>query len=136
MHLLLFASIKANLIVVNQSDLEKADKFRLFIEIEVIKILREISLKEGEQDQKIRDIARTVTDLIKPMMTLEELYQSAVKLDDKHPEMALLVFKIMKEYEERYERKALENVSQLVKSGRYDEAQNLVKKVLEFKTVN
>lgn len=78
-------------------------------------------------------MARIALELIRPGMSLDELYRNAVKLDDQYSEFAPLVGRIMKEYEERYEKKAISQVSQLIKTKQYDEAQNLVKKVLQFK---
>lgn len=116
--------------------LSNSEEFRKFIEVEVLKIIKDLAENGQTPQEKIQSIARLTLDLIQPGMTLEQLYQNAVKLDDRNPELAPVVFMVMKEYEEKYERKALEQVSQLVKSGQYDEAQNMVKKVLQFKITN
>lgn len=114
----------------------QAEEFRKFIEREVLKIIADLTKQNDTSQEKIQTLAQLTLDLIKPGMGLEELYKNTVKLDDHHPELAPVVFKVMKEYEEKYEHKALEHVSQLVKSGKFDEAQTLMKKVLEFKVNN
>jgi len=43
---------------------------------------------------------------------------------------------VMREYEQKYEKKALEQVSLLIKSKQFDQAQDMVKKVLAFKIQN
>lgn len=111
---------------------KKTEEFRKFIEVEVLKIIKDLAEK-GTPQEKIQEIAKLTLELIQPMMSLEELYLNAVKLDDRHPELAPIVFAVMKEYEEKYEKKALDQVSQLIKEGQYDQAQNMVKKVLQFK---
>lgn len=115
--------------------MDKAEEFRKLIEIEVLKVIKDLAQKEG-LEERIKQVARLVIDLIKPGMSLEELYQNAVKLDDRHPELSPLVFKIMKEYEQKYEKRAIEQVRAFVKSGNFDQAQDLVKKVLQYKIVS
>ncbi|MBI2052020.1 hypothetical protein HYT33_04665 [Candidatus Roizmanbacteria bacterium] len=115
----------------------RAEEFRRFIEVEVLKIIKKLSEKGGEGvEEKIQQVAQRTLDLIKPEMGIDELYRNAVKLDDQHPELAPVVFHIMKAYEEHFAKKGLENVSQLVKQGKYDDAQHMVKKILEFKMSN
>ena len=69
-------------------------------------------------------------------MTVEELYLSGVKLDDHDPELAPVVYKIMKIYEEKFEKKAIAQVSVMVKNKQFGQAQDLVKKFLQFKMGN
>lgn len=112
---------------------QRAKEFRLFIEKEVLALINNLCSRPNVDEERIRSIARLTMNLIKPGLTLNQLYQNAVKLDDQFLEMAPVVFKIMKEYEEKYEKKALTVVSQLVRQGQYDQAQTMVKKVLQFK---
>ena len=114
----------------------KAEEFRKMIEVEVLKIIKDLAEKGQTPQERIQELAQLVLDLIKPGMNLEELYSNAVKLDDRHSELAPVVFKVMKEYEEVYEKKALTHVNQLIKSGNFDQAQDMVKKVLKFKISN
>ncbi len=120
----------------DKSAQDKAEKFRRFIETEVLKIIKQL-IAEGKTKQDVlQAIARKTLELIKPGMSLDELYSNAVKLDDDFPQLAPVVFKIMKEYEEKYEKKAIEQVSELVRNGQYDQAQEMIKKVLAFKAAN
>jgi len=112
------------------------DDFRKLIEIEVLKTIKKLAEEGNITKEKIQAIAKNTLDLIQEGMTLEELYRNAVKLDDNFPELSPVVFTIMKEYEEKYEKKALTQVSDLIKTGHYDEAQDMVKKVLAFKVFN
>ena len=112
------------------------EEFRKFIEIEVLKIIKKLAEEGKTSKDKVRKISQLTLDLIKPGMTIEQLYQGAVKLDDTYSELAPVVSMVMKEYEEKYEKKAIEHVSQLIKSKDYDQAQNMVQKVLQFKMAN
>ncbi len=113
-----------------------ADEFRKLIEKEVLKIIKELAGKKSVKPDYLRAMAKNTLELIKPGMGLDELYKQAVKLDDDFPELSPVVVKIMREYEERYNQKAISVVSNLVKQGHYDKAQDVVKKVLEYKIFN
>ncbi|MBI3620110.1 hypothetical protein HY214_03145 [Candidatus Roizmanbacteria bacterium] len=114
----------------------QAEEFRKFIETQVLGIIQQLAEKGNTPQEQIQKLAQLTIDLIKPGMTLEELFQNAVKLDDRHSELAPVVYQVMKEYEKKYEQKAVAQVSQLVKMGRYDDAASVVKKVLQFKFAN
>lgn len=114
-------------------DFYQEDIFRKFIETEVLKIIKNLAEKGETPQERIQAIARTTLDRIKPGMKIDELYMSAVKLDDEYSELAPIVITIMKNYEENFARKAIQGVSSYIKKGDYDSAQELVKKVLMFK---
>ena len=113
--------------------INKAEEFRKYIEIEVLKVIKDLTEKGTITNEKLIGIAQLTLDLIKPGMTLEELYKNAVKLDDQFSELAPVVYRLMKEFEDKYHQKTLEQVSDLIKSQKYDEAQEMVKKLLAFK---
>ena len=117
-------------------DFIQADELREFIEKEVLKVIEEMTKREDVTKEKIQGIAKITIKLIQPGMKLDELYQNAVKLDDNCSELGPIVVLIMREYEEKYAKKALTQVSQLIKNKRYDEAQNVVKKILQYKIAN
>ncbi len=116
--------------------LEQAETFRKFIEVEVLKIIKSLADTQQVAPERLQAIAQNTLELIQPGMDLKELYQNAVKLDDHYPELAPVVYKIMKVYEEKYEKKALDQVSQLIKTRKFEQAEELVKKVLKFKITN
>lgn len=120
----------------SMSNIGQAQEFRKYIETEVLKIIKALAEKGETTKERIQEIAKITLELIKPTMTLEELYQNAVKLDDNFSELAPVVMQIMKEYEEKHEKKVLEQVTQLVRNREYDQAEEAVKKVLQFKIQN
>lgn len=113
---------------------ERAETFRRYIEAEVLKIIRQLVEGKITAVERIKEMAKETLLLIQPHMSMEQLYENAVKLDDHFSELAPVVFKIMKKYEEEYSMKAIGSVSELIKHGQYDDAQNMVKKVLLFKS--
>lgn len=111
----------------------EADEFRQYIELEVLKVLQNLNANPEITTDRIQEVARHVLLHIKPGMPLDELYRAAIQLDDEYSELAPVVILLMREYETKYEQKALTQVSDLIKSGKYDEAQDIVKKVLMYK---
>lgn len=112
---------------------KQADQFRQFIEVEVLKIIKKLADDHSSSPERIQSISQRTLDLIKPGMSAEELYRNAVKLDDLHSELAPVVFVIMEAYEKNFSTKSIDEVSNLIKNGNYDDAQHMVKKVLAFK---
>lgn len=111
----------------------RAVEYRGFIEKEVLKVIKTL-YDQGDVDRDhIQEIARHALSLLKPGLLIDEVYGNAIQLDDKYPELAPVVIKIMREYEEKYAKKALDQISHLVRAGQYDDAQAMVKKVLQFK---
>jgi hypothetical protein len=127
------AAANPSVSVAKSQDFVKAEEFRKFIEVEILNIIKELVEKQEVTQEIVQAIAKQTLEMITPGMSLEELYQNAVKLDDRFTELAPLIVKIMQEYEEKYEKKALAEVSKLIKNGNYDAAQDMVKKVLQFK---
>jgi len=114
----------------------KAEELQKFIEKEVLKLIKNLAEQEGTTKEKVQNIAKRTLELIHPGMKLDELYLNAVKLDDNCSELAPVVVMVMREYEQKYEKKALEQITQLIKSKQFDQAQDMVKKVLAFKMQN
>ena len=117
-----------------QINLENPTEFRQFIEREVLRVIKTLAESGKTSKERIQEIAKHTLNLIMPGLTLEQLYQNSCKLDDAFAELAPVVYQVMRYYEQRYEKKALEQVSILIKSGKFEDAQNIIKKVLLFKT--
>ena len=113
-----------------------AEEFQKYIEKEVLTIIKALAEKGETTQERIQEIAQRTLSLIKPGMTVEELYVGATKLDDAHSELSPLVITIMREYENKYAMKAIDSVSALIKKGYYDQAESMVKKVLLCKGMN
>lgn len=115
------------------TDYIQAEELRQFIEKEVLKVIEKLVDNETSTKEKLQGIARKTLELIRPGMPIDELYQNTVKLDDDFSDLAPVVIIVMREYETKYARKALTQVSNLIKTKKFDQAQALVKKVLEYK---
>jgi len=114
---------------------DKRAVFRQFIEKECLEIVRKLLKDNKVSKKRIQEIAKYVLSVVKPEMTMDQLYKAVVKFDDNYPELTPVVFNVMKEYEEKHEKKAVELVGKLVREKKFDQAQDMVKRVLEFKAV-
>lgn len=113
----------------------QTEQFREYIEREVLTVIKSL-LNNPEIDQKrIQEIARHTLQLLALGTAIDELYRLAIKLDENYPELRPVVIKLMNEYEQKYNKKAVDHVSALIKEGKYDDAQNAMLKVLQFKGV-
>lgn len=117
------------------ADYLQAEEFRAYIEKEVLKLIKEIVVKNTVTKERVQQIAQEVLTLLQPGLSIDELYKNAIKMDDKFSELGPVVIILMKEYEVKYNKKAVAEVSSLIKSGHYDEAQDMVMKVLMFKGI-
>ena len=115
------------------TETNQAEAFRKWIEMEVLKIMKQQVSNKDVSQQRIQDMANRVLDIIQPGMDIQELFQNAIKLNDGYPEFDSVVIKLIKEYEHKYKKKAVEQVAALVRSGKLEQAQDVVKKVLEYK---
>ena len=84
-------------------NIKDQDGFRKFIEYEAATLIISLLEKGSVDEDKAGKLSQITLDLIIPGMTVEELYLSGVKLDDHDPELAPVVYKIMKIYEEKFE---------------------------------
>lgn len=114
-------------------NVEQEDEFREWLEVEILKAIQELYKRQDVPHDRIRFLANQALDLIIPGMRMEELFENAMKLDEECPEFTPLVNELIKQYEQKYNKKAIEQVTKLVASGSVDEAQEMMKKVLQFK---
>lgn len=104
------------------------DDIRQQIELQVVELIK-AKLADGTiTDERSQQISQRVLDILKPGMSLEELYKAIPKLDDNCPELSVLILPLLRQYEENVVQKATNTVRNLIKVGQYDAAVNLSKK--------
>jgi hypothetical protein len=111
----------------------KTEQFREYIEREVLDVIKSLLDKPDIDQNRIQEIAKHTLQLLALGTAIDELYKLAIKLDENYPELRPVVIKLMNEYEQKYNKRAVEQVSNLIKQGKYEDAQNVMLKVLEFK---
>lgn len=106
------------------------DQIREHIE-ETIVALLQTRLEAGTiTEERSRQISQIVLELLKPGMSLEELYKAIFKLDDSCPELSGVVLPYAQEYEKDITKKAVDVVTNYIKMGKYDAAAKFAEKVV------
>lgn len=105
-----------------------AEELRKKIEKDILVIIEE-KLTNGQMDvERAQSIARMVLDLLHPPLTLEEIYQVAPSLDDEFTELTSAVLPVLEEHEDRLRQVVAEHAERLIRSGKFKEAGDLLKK--------
>lgn len=98
------------------------DDIRQQIEVAVVDMLKK-RMSDGTMDEaRAQAISQHVLNSLQPGMSFEELYKAIPKLDDTFPELAEIILPILKDYEDNVNKKALDQVRELIRQGQYDAA--------------
>lgn len=109
------------------------DDIRQQLELKIVELLREKVDNEEMSEERRQQIAKIVLSLIKPGMTLEELYQAIPKLDDQCQELAPIILPYLRDYEQGVAKRAQAKIQELIDNGQYDQAVNLAESVIHQK---
>jgi len=105
------------------------DDIRKEIEASVVDLLK-ARLSDGTMtEERSKVISKIVLDLLTPGMNLTDLYKAIMKLDDACPELSPIVLPFARQYEEAITQKATGTVENYIRTGQYDAAIDLAKKV-------
>ena len=106
------------------------DDLRQTIEMNIVDLLKKLLADGKITENRGKQISTVVLELLKPGMTLPELYKAILKLDDSCPELSEIVLPYAKSYEDQITQKATEAVSQYIRLGQYDAAAKLAEKAI------
>ena len=107
------------------------DDIREHIEASVVDLIKQKVEAEEMTEERAQEIAQRVLELLKPGMSLEELYKALPHLDDNFSEIGHIIVPYLKDYEEGVTKKAASRVQDLIKEGRFAEAQQLADRVIK-----
>ena len=98
------------------------EDLRQSVELRAVELIKG-GLESGTiSEARAQELSQIVLDTIHPGMSLEELYRAIPKLDDTAPELSPVVLPVVRQYEETYGIKAVEDVRALIRTGQYDAA--------------
>ncbi len=104
------------------------EEVRKKLELDILAVIEQ-KLTNGQMDvERAQDIARMVLDRLHPPLTLEQIFTVAPVLDDEFSELATAVLPVIEMHEEEIKRVVSEHAQNLIKSGKFDEAEELLKK--------
>ncbi len=106
------------------------DELRQQVELQVVEMIKQ-KLADGTMtEERSQEVSARVLELLKPGMTLEELYRAIPKLDDNAPELSPIIIPILKSYEQNINQKAMAGVQDLIKQGQFDAATKLAQNAI------
>lgn len=106
------------------------DDLRQQIELQVVELIK-AKLADGSMtEERAQQASQIVLDMLKPGMSMEELYRAVGKLDDIVQELAPVVLPIMQQYEQEIVKPIGANVSDLIRQGQFDAATKLAKQAI------
>ncbi len=106
------------------------DDLREQIEADVVDFIKTKVEAEEMTEERAQQLAQTILDKLKPGMSLEALYKILPRLDDNFSEISYIIAPYLRDYEEGVTKPAVAQVSQLIKDGKYKEAQELADRVI------
>lgn len=107
-----------------------ADDVRQQLEQQIVELIQE-KLQDGTLvEDRAQAMSRLALELLRPGMSLDELYRAVPKLDDTFQELAPVVLPIVRDYEEHVVIPAQKGIANLIHQGQYDAAVKLAKKVV------
>jgi hypothetical protein len=108
-----------------------ADEIREQIEADVVALIKTKVENEEMTEERAQQIAQRILDMLKPGMTLEELFKVLPQLDDNFSEIGHIIVPYLKDYEEGVTKRAAKTVHDLIMQGQYKEAQDLANRVIK-----
>jgi len=106
------------------------DDLRQDVELKVVELIKQ-KLADGTMSEKrSQEIAQLVLDSLKPGMSFEELYKAIFLLDEHYTELSPIVLPIIRDYDKNVMQKIRATVSELIRQGRYEEAEQLSQKAI------
>ncbi len=106
------------------------DDIREQIEAAVVDLIKQKVEAEEMSEERAQQLAQSILERLKPGMSLEDLYKALPHLDDNFSEISHIVVPYLRDYEEGVAKPAIDQVSKLIREGRYAQAQSLAEKVI------
>ena len=105
-----------------------AEEYRKKIELEILQII-ENRLKSGQMNAlRAREIAQHILNTLHPHMSLNQIHDVVQNFDDHFAELVPVVLEVSRDYDEKITKAVVSHVNDLLKRGKIDEANVLLKK--------
>jgi hypothetical protein len=106
------------------------DDIRQQIELQIVELIKDQLARGVMTEERAQQISQRVLDIIRPGMSMEELYRAIPKLDDTCQELSPVILPFLRQYEENVNKKALSEIENMIRQGQYDAAASLGKQVV------
>lgn len=106
---------------------------RIELEEAILRIIEEKLTNGSMEADRAQAIARMILDKLHPPLSLEQIYAIAPTLDDEFEELATAVMPLTQEHDQKVRDTVAEHATALIKSGKFDEADKILKEALKSK---
>ncbi|MCX6726440.1 MAG: hypothetical protein NTY75_01340 [Candidatus Shapirobacteria bacterium] len=104
------------------------EEYRKKIELEILQIIED-GLKAHQMDaNRARELARYILSSLHPHMTLNQIHDVVQNFDDHFSELVPVVLEVSRDYDEKVKNAVVNHVGILLKQGKIEEANVLLKK--------
>lgn len=106
------------------------EEYRKKIELEILQVIED-NLQTRQMDaNRAKEIARHILSSLRPHMTLNQIHDVVQKFGDHFSELVPIVLEVSRDYEERVKNAVVNHVGVLLKQGKIEEANVLLKKAV------
>ncbi len=113
-----------------------AEEKRKQLEKDILEIIAQ-KLQNGQMDlDRAQQIAKLLLEKLHPPLTLEQIYEIAPTLDDHFTELSQAILPLLSEHESEVDKLVAKHAEMMIKSGKFDEAEKLLKQSLQKEDKN
>src|SRR3990167_10950704 len=114
--------------IVDTPDFSSSQKFAEYIFAKIVDVFADLVKKKNITKKRAEEIAQKTLDAIQENLSIEQLFQNSIVLVNQFSELSPLSISILKEYEQKFNKKTIDSVRQLITKGDFNQAEDLVKK--------
>lgn len=104
------------------------EEYRKKIELEILQIIKD-NLKARQMDEnRAKEIATYILNSLHPHMTFNQIHDLVQNFDDHFSELIPVVLEVSRDYEEKVKNAVVNHVGILLRQGKIDEANVLLKR--------
>lgn len=104
------------------------DELRQEVELKVVEYIKNKLTDGSMTEERSQQIAQHVLDQLKPGMSFDDLFKAIFTLDDAYMELAVITLPYIRDYEINVTQKVRHQVSDMIRTGQYQAAEELGKK--------
>ncbi len=107
-------------------------QLREYVQKAIVDIITEKLEKGTMNDERAKQIAKYVLDMLPDDISYPKLMAVIPKLDDEFTELSAAVVPIMSDYEKKVKQAVDGQIHKLIEAGKLDEALSLTKKAIAY----
>ena len=103
------------------------EEYRKKIELEILEIIEQKLKAKQMNAQRAKEVAQYILSTLHPHMDINQIHTVVQDFDDHFPELVPVVLEVSRDYDERIKKAVVDHVGTLLKQGKIDEANTILK---------